>query len=79
MIEWCETGAETQGEADFTTDSTDFATYTADVLGFYRRHATELGSAFCEGARAVFSVPASSAACERVFSLLWRASLEVSL
>ena len=56
--------------ADFETDRTDIGQYTVDVLRFFRQHRAELGNDFCESARAVFSVPASSAACERVFSLL---------
>ena len=53
----------------FATNRVDIATYTKDVLRFYRQHSSELVN-WSSAARAVFAISPSSAASERVFSLL---------
>jgi hypothetical protein len=50
-------------------DRTDVAQFSKGVLQFWRSHATEMPH-WAEAARIVFSMAPSSAACERVFSLL---------
>jgi hypothetical protein len=50
-------------------DRADVAEFSKGVLQFWRSHATEMPH-WAEAARIVFSMAPSSAACERVFSLL---------
>ena len=55
---------------DFTTDRRSINTLTVDVLKFWRDHGPELDPAWSIAARVAFSLTPSSAASERVFSLL---------
>jgi hypothetical protein len=55
---------------DFSTNRSSINDLTRDVLGWWRRHGSELGPEWCKGARIVFSLMPNSAASERVFSLL---------
>eukprot|EP01043_Picozoa_sp_COSAG02_P059823 COSAG02_NODE_7692_length_2891_cov_2.813754_3_plen_186_part_00 len=54
----------------FATNRSHMREYTADILRFWRHRVKELNPAWGVVARAVFSIPSSSAASERVFSLL---------
>ena len=56
--------------AGFATNRSHMSEYTADVLRFWQQHGGELNDAWKVAAQCVFSVPSSSAASERVFSLL---------
>eukprot|EP01043_Picozoa_sp_COSAG02_P025369 COSAG02_NODE_1423_length_12684_cov_35.530393_2_plen_227_part_00 len=54
----------------FATNRSHMREYTKDILRFWRQHGGELNDAWKFAARCVFSIPGSSAASERVFSLL---------
>jgi hypothetical protein len=56
----------------FDTDTNDITAMTNDILSFWRRHHEELGPAWTNAARIVFSISPNSAASERVFSLMKR-------
>jgi hypothetical protein len=53
----------------FTTNHGSADEFTGDVLGWYKNHSGEIGS-WAEASKIVFSFAPSSAASERVFSLL---------
>ena len=53
----------------FTADHGSVDDFTESVLGWYKNHSSEIG-AWAEASLIVFSFTPSSAAAERVFSLL---------
>jgi hypothetical protein len=56
--------------ATFSAGDGSVAEMTAAVLQFWRQHGSTVGPAWCHAARLAFALTPSSAASERVFSLL---------
>ena len=54
---------------NLTFDKTDVATYSDDILTWWRKHGQRI-PAWADAASIVFGFSPNSAACERVFSLL---------